>query len=194
MAETARDQGTGTTAFRLHRTVALVGMMGSGKTAIGRALAQRLGVPFVDSDAEIEAAANATIAEIFARDGEPFFRARESEVIARLLRGDPVILSTGGGAFMGERNRAAISAQGVSLWLNADLETLWERVRHKETRPLLRGDDPRGALSRIYEARTPVYALADLSIQARLDRSIEQTTETVIATLLTRPDVLEAVA
>lgn len=176
----------------LHRTVALVGMMGSGKTAIGRNLAARLGVPFVDSDAEIEAAANATIAEIFARDGEPFFRDREAEVIARLLRGAPCVLSTGGGAFMQERNRVAIAASGVALWLDASLETLWERVRHKDTRPLLRTPDPKAALAAIYAERVPVYALADLSVQARRSYSIEETTKRAVAALLTRPDVLDA--
>lgn len=180
--------------FRLHRTVALVGMMGSGKTAIGRALAQRVSAAFVDSDAEIEAAANATISEIFARDGEAFFRDRESQVIARLLGGAPVILSTGGGAFMVERNRAAITRHGVSLWLNADLETLWERVRHKETRPLLRGPDPKGTLQSLFDARAGTYRLADLSVQAQRGFSIDQTTEHAIAALLTRPDVLEAVS
>ena len=107
---------------RLHCTVVLVGMMGCGKSAIGRTLAARLGVAFVDSDAEIETAANATIPEIFARDGEAFFRAREAEVIARLLRGEPCVLSTGGGAFLADRNRQAIAEHGVAIWLDADLD------------------------------------------------------------------------
>jgi shikimate kinase len=182
-----------TVGYRLHRTVALVGMMGSGKSAVGRTLAQRLNVPFLDSDAEIEAAANATIAEIFARDGEPFFRDREAQVIARLLTGDPVVLSTGGGAFMAERNRLAISAYGVAVWLDADLNVLWERVRHKDSRPLLRGPDPRGALSEIYDKRMPVYQLADLSVKALPGYSIDQTTDRVIEVLLGRPDILEIV-
>lgn len=145
----ARRPAAGRRGPRLHRGVVLVGMMGSGKTAVGRALAQRLHVPFLDSDAAIEEAAHATIAEIFARDGEPFFRDREAEVIARLLAGPPAVLSTGGGAFVAERNRAAIAARGVAVWLQADLDTLWERVRHKETRPLLRTADPRGTLARL---------------------------------------------
>lgn len=181
-------------AYVLHRTVALVGMMGSGKSAIGRALAQRLSVQFLDSDTEIETAANATIAEIFSRDGEAFFRDREAQVISRLLTGRPVVLSTGGGAYMAERNRAAISAQGVAVWLDADLPVLWDRVKHKDTRPLLRGPDPRGALTEIFEQRVPVYALADLSIKARSGYSIEQTTDRVIDALLGRPDILEIVA
>ena len=179
------------TSFRLVRTVVLVGMMGSGKTAIGRALAQQLDVPFVDSDAEIEAAANATIAEIFARDGEAFFRKREAEVIARLLRAPPMVLSTGGGAFMAERNRTAISEHGISLWLNASLQTLWERVRHKDTRPLLRQADPRGTLEALYHDRVPIYRLADLSLFAEPGYSIEETTRLAIKTLQSRPDVLE---
>jgi shikimate kinase len=177
--------------WRLKRTVVLVGMMGSGKTAIGKALAARLGVGFLDSDAAIEEAAQATIAEIFARDGEPFFRDREAEVIARLLTGAPSVLSTGGGAFMAERNRAAISARGVSLWLDVPLEVLWERVRHKETRPLLRTADPRGTLAELFDRRVPVYRLADLRVEARAGFSIEDTTARAVEALATRADVLE---
>lgn len=175
----------------LKRTVVLVGMMGSGKTAVGRALATRLAVPFLDSDAAIEAAANASIPEIFARDGEAFFRDREAEVIARLLTGPPAILSTGGGAFLSERNRAAIAARGVSVWLDADLALLWDRVRHKETRPLLRTSDPQATLARLFAERVPLYRLADLRVAARPAWSIEDTTTRVIETLATRPDVLE---
>ncbi len=177
--------------FILHKTVVLVGMMGAGKTAIGRALAARLGAPLLDSDAEIELAANATIAEIFARDGEPFFRARESEVIERLLAGSPCILSTGGGAFLAERNRTAISAQGVSVWLCADLDLLWDRVRHKETRPLLKTADPKQTLAELCEAREPFYAMADLKVHTLPHYSIDETTDKVIEALLRRPDILE---
>jgi shikimate kinase len=182
------------TVWRLKRTVVLVGMMGSGKTAIGKALAVRLGVPFLDSDAAIEEAAQATIAEIFARDGEAFFRDREAEVIARLLTGVPSVLSTGGGAFMAERNRRAISDKGVSVWLDVPLEVLWERVRHKETRPLLRTADPRGTLAGLYEARVPVYRLADLRVEARAGYSIDETTGRTIDALSARADVLEKVS
>jgi len=114
-------------ACQLRRTVVLVGMMGSGKTAIGKALAVRLNVPFLDSDAAIEEAAATSIAEIFQRDGEAFFRKREAEVIERLLAGPPCVLSTGGGAFLTQRVRDMIARDGVSLWLDAQLETLWER-------------------------------------------------------------------
>ena len=177
--------------YGLRRTVVLVGMMGSGKTAIGRALSNRLNVPFLDSDAEIETAANATIAEIFARDGEPFFRRRESEVIARLLTGDPCILSTGGGAFLARRNRKAIKRHGVAVWLNAPLEVLWDRVRHKDSRPLLRTPNPFVTLSDIFAVRTPIYAKANLHLTVTPRASIEDTTASVIDLLLTRPDILE---
>lgn len=175
----------------LCRTVVLVGMMGSGKTAIGRALAARLNVPFVDSDAAIEEAAALTIAEIFARDGEAFFRKREAEVLSRLLTGPPKIVSTGGGAFLAERNRAAIAENGVAVWLNANLPTLWDRVRQKDTRPLLRTADPRATLAEIFAARTPIYALAGLRVSIDRYASIDQTTQNVIDTLMTRPDILE---
>jgi shikimate kinase len=177
---------------RLRRSVVLVGMMGSGKTAVGRVLAQRLGAPFLDSDAAIEEAAQASIAEIFERDGEPFFRDREAEVIARLLSGPPAVVSTGGGAFMAERNRRTIAEKGVALWLDAALDTLWDRVRHKDTRPLLRTADPRGTLAALYEKRVPVYRLAELSIRAEPGFSVEDTATRALAALATRPDILEA--
>lgn len=176
---------------RLARSLVLVGMMGSGKTAVGKVLAQKLGAPFLDSDAAIEEAAKATIPEIFARDGEPFFRDREAEVIARLLSGPPAVLSTGGGAFMAERNRKAIAEKGVALWLDADLETLWERVRHKDSRPLLRTPDPKGTLARLFEARVPVYRLAELSVRTEPGFSVEETASRALALLATRPDILE---
>ncbi|MDP5084405.1 MAG: shikimate kinase [Yoonia sp.] len=180
--------------YRLQKTVVLVGMMGSGKTAIGRSLAARLDVPFVDSDAAIEEAAAATIAEIFERDGEAFFRKREAEVLRRLLSGPPGIVSTGGGAFLADENREAIAEMGVAVWLDADLGTLWERVRHKDTRPLLRTPDPKATLAAIFEARTPVYRLAGLRIGVDEHASIEQTTQSVIDMLQTRPDILETFA
>lgn len=177
--------------FKLHKTVVLVGMMGAGKTAVGKAVAAKLNVPFRDSDAEIENAANMSIPEIFERDGEPFFRARETEVIARLVDGAPCVLSTGGGAFLAERNRALISERGISVCLQASLKLLWSRVRHKDTRPLLRTPDPLATLTEIYEHRTPIYALADLSVEASSEYSIEEMADRVTCTLLTRPDVLE---
>ncbi len=178
--------------FRLKKTVVLVGMMGSGKTAVGTAIARRLGVPFLDSDAEIVKAAQMEIAEIFERDGEAFFRARESEVIARLL-GQPRkgVLSTGGGAFLAEGNRTLIARMGISVWLKADLALLWARVRHKETRPLLRTPDPRATLAALAAVREPVYAQAALTVEARPDYSIDDMAARVIEILATRPDVLE---
>lgn len=177
--------------YRLKRTVVLVGMMGSGKTAIGRALAAELDVPFVDSDAAIEEAAAATIAEIFARDGEAFFRKREEEVLRRLLSDQPRIVSTGGGAFLSEANRAAIADLGIAVWLDADLETLWERVRHKDTRPLLRTADPKATLAEIFEKRTPIYRQAGLHIPVAPHASIAETTQTVLGALAARADILE---
>lgn len=178
-------------SYHLKKTVVMVGMMGAGKTAVGRALAARLGVPFLDSDTEIEAAANMTVQEIFARDGEPFFRDREAKVIARLLEEERGILSTGGGAFLAERNRQAITEKGVSVWLDADLDLLWNRVRHKDTRPLLRTPDPRATLSDIFTERVPVYAKADLAVKADPSYSIDDMVDRVVDALLARPDVLE---
>lgn len=177
---------------RLKKTVVMVGMMGAGKTAVGRALAARLKVPFLDSDAEIEAAANRTIPEIFARDGEQFFRDKETRVIARLLqRPRHGVLSTGGGAFLSETNRQMISRDGVSVWLQADLDVLWNRVRHRNTRPLLRTPDPRATLAALYEARVPLYGKADLVVRSDGRASIEDMVDRVLTALATRPDVLE---
>lgn len=170
----------------------MVGMMGAGKTAVGQALARRLDVPFRDSDEEIVRAAQMTIAEIFARDGEPFFRARETEVLARLLRDAPAVLSTGGGAFLSDRNRALVREHGVSVWLRADLDLLWQRVRHKATRPLLQTANPRKTLADLYAARVPHYAQADVIVDAAADLSVEQMAARVAERLLQRPDVLEA--
>jgi shikimate kinase len=176
---------------QLKKTVVMVGMMGAGKTAVGTALARILGVPFRDSDDEIVRAASRSIAEIFERDGEPFFRRRETEVLGRLLRGEPGVLSTGGGAFLSAANRDLIHEQGVSVWLRADLDLLWNRVRHKTTRPLLRTENPRETLRTLYEARLPAYAQADLTVDAQADLSVEDMAHRVVEALRTRPDVLE---
>ena len=175
---------------RLKKTVVMVGMMGAGKTAVGTAVARLLGVPFRDSDEEITRAADRSIPEIFARDGETFFRDREYEVIGRLLRDQPCVLSTGGGAFLSDRNRKQIAQAGVSVWLRADLDLLWQRVRHKTTRPLLRTANPRQTLTDLNAARLPFYALADLAVDARAEYSIEQMADRVVDALKTRPDVL----
>ena len=174
----------------LKKTVVLVGMMGSGKTAVGKAIAAELQVLFKDSDQEISIAANRSIAEIFERDGEPFFRSVEAKVLKRLLRGQPCVLSTGGGAFMFGNNRTLISKLGISVFLNADLELLWERVRSKNTRPLLKTADPKATLSRIFEGRKDQYALADITVQTHPNYSIAQTAEDVIAALRAQPGVV----
>ena len=178
--------------WKLHKTVVLVGMMGAGKTAVGKALAAKLDAPFLDSDFEIVTAANMSIAEIFERDGEAFFRARESEVIARLLDGVPCVLSTGGGAFLAECNRTLISERGVSVCLNAALPLLWSRVRNKDTRPLLQTPDPYATLSTLFEARAPIYELANVSVDASHDYSIEDMAGQVVQALALRADVLES--
>lgn len=184
-------QVQGQSRLKVLKTIVMVGMMGAGKTAVGRALAARLGVPFLDSDAEIESAANMTIPEIFERDGEPFFRQKESQVIGRLLDEERGVLSTGGGAFLAENNRQMISERGVAVWLKADLNVLWNRVRHKDTRPLLRTANPRATLSALYDARVPLYSKADLTVVSDGDASIEEMVDRVIEALKTRPDVLE---
>ncbi|MGR3486129.1 MAG: shikimate kinase [Paracoccaceae bacterium] len=159
----------------MDRTVAMVGMPGSGKTAVGRVLAARLGVPFLDSDAAIVDAAHATIPEIFARDGERFFREREAEVIARLLSGPPAILSTGGGAYLWPATRDAIARSGVALWLDVPEPVLWERVRNKGTRPMLMTDDPRATLRDLMSLRVPHYARAELRLPVCAGASVEDT-------------------
>ena len=175
----------------LVKTVVIVGMMGAGKTAVGTALARQLGVAFRDSDEEIVRAASRSIAEIFERDGEAFFRAREAEVITRLLRGPPCVLSTGGGAFLAPANRQVIHDVGISVWLRADLDLLWQRVRHKTTRPLLRTPNPRETLRVLYEARLPHYAEADLIVDAVPELSVESMASRVLDALRGRSDVMK---
>ena len=177
--------------YTLPKTVVMVGMMGAGKTAVGRALAQRLGVAFLDSDVEIEVAANRTVPEIFERNGEAFFRGKETQIIERLLIDKRCILSTGGGAFLSEQNRKNISAQGISVWLNADIELLWNRVRSKDTRPLLRTEDPKATLKKLYDQRVPIYSLADLTVVSAPEYSIEDMVDQVIDALIARNEILE---
>jgi shikimate kinase len=149
------------------RSIVLVGMMGAGKSSVGRRLAQRLGLPFADADIEIENAAGMTIPEIFATRGEPEFREGERRVILRLLGQGPIILATGGGAFMNAETRAAIGRDGLSVWLKAEFEVLMRRVRKRANRPLLQTPDPEGTLRRLMAERYPVYALADVTILSR---------------------------
>jgi shikimate kinase len=149
----------------LRKSLVLVGLMGVGKTTVGRRVARAVGLPFLDADAEIEAAAGRSVADIFAERGEAEFRAGERRVIARLLDGDPVVLATGGGAFLNPETRALIRARAVSVWLKADLEVLVKRVKRRDTRPLLQGRDPREVLERLMAERYPIYAEADLVVE-----------------------------
>jgi shikimate kinase len=149
------------------RSLVLVGMMGAGKSSIGRKLAQRLNLHFVDADGEIEQAAGMSISEIFAKHGEPYFRAGEARVIARLLDGGPQVLATGGGAFMHPQSREAIRAKAVSIWLKAEYEVLMKRIKRRSDRPMLKTDDPGETLRRLMAERDPVYAEADVTVHSR---------------------------
>jgi shikimate kinase len=149
------------------RSIVLVGMMGSGKSSIGRRLALRLGIPFSDADAEIEKAAGMSIPDIFSVRGEAEFRYGEARVILRLLENGPQVLATGGGAFMNSDTRAAIASKGISIWLNADFDVLLKRIRRRQDRPLLKTADPAETLRKLIEERYPVYALADLTVESR---------------------------
>lgn len=160
--------------------IILVGMMGAGKSAVGVELARDLGVPFRDSDAEIERAAAMTIPEIFARDGEAFFRAREAEVLTRLLDGPPLVLAAGGGAWIQPENRLTIRAAGIPVFIDPPLEVLWSRVRQRGNRPLLATDDPRGTLESLLEARRPVYARAAVTVPVAAGDSVETTKRAVL--------------
>jgi shikimate kinase len=168
----------------------MVGMMGAGKTAVGQALARRLSVPFTDSDQEIERAANLSISEIFARDGEAFFREKESQVIARLLEGRRGVLSVGGGAFLSDGTRETIRRHGVSVWLRATVEVLWPRLKRKTTRPLLRTPDPKGTLARLVDERAATYALADVIVDASAELSAAETAALVHEAIAARTDIL----
>jgi shikimate kinase len=149
------------------RTLVLVGMMGAGKSSIGRRLAARLGLPFVDADSEIEIAANATIPEIFDRHGEAYFRDGERRVIQRLLDGTPKVLAAGGGAFIQPETRGAIQQGAISIWLKADRDLLLSRVKRRSGRPLLRDGDPAETIERLIAERYPIYAEADIHVQSR---------------------------
>lgn len=149
------------------RSLVLVGMMGAGKSSIGRRLAGRLGIAFVDADAEIETAAGMSITEIFKVHGEEAFRAGEARVIARLLGSGPQVLSTGGGAFMNESTRKAVREKGLSLWLKADYEVLAKRIRRRGDRPMLLTDNPAETLRDLISVRYPIYAEADLTVHSR---------------------------
>jgi shikimate kinase len=142
-------------------------MMGAGKSSIGRRLATRMGIPFIDADTEIEKAAGMSIAEIFQAHGEPYFRAGETRVIARLLDGGPQVLATGGGAFMNADTRTAVRSKGISVWLRATLDVLTRRIKRRGDRPLLKDADPAETLRRLIDERYPIYAEADLTVESR---------------------------
>jgi shikimate kinase len=162
------------------RSIVLVGMMGAGKSSVGRRLAARLGIPLVDADTEIEKAAGMSIPDIFARHGEADFRSGEARVIARLLESGPQVLATGGGAFMNPDTRAVIKAKGVSVWLNAEFDVLMRRInKRKNERPLLQTADPAATLEQLLAARNPIYAQADITVQSR-----EVPHETIVAEII----------
>ena len=176
------------------RSIVLVGMMGVGKSSIGRRLAARLGVPFVDADTEIEKAAGMSIADIFAGHGEADFRSGEARVIARLLDGGPQVLATGGGAVMNADTRAAIKAKGVSIWLSAELDVLMRRInKRKNDRPMLQTADPAATLRELLVAREPIYAQADITVQSREvpHDAIVSEIMTVLAVFLNAPGSLQ---
>jgi shikimate kinase len=166
LAGTAKPE-TAVVAALGRRSAVLIGMMGAGKSSIGRRVALRLGIPFVDADTEIEKAAGMTIPDIFAIHGESDFRAGEARVIARLLEGGPQVLAAGGGAFMNADTRAVIAAKGVSVWLKAEFDVLMRRIKRRQDRPLLKTDDPGATLRALMDERYPVYALADVTVQSR---------------------------
>jgi shikimate kinase len=163
------------------RSIVFVGLMGAGKTAIGRKVATMLALPFIDSDQEIEGVSRMTIPELFERYGEAEFRALEQRVILRVLENGPQVLSTGGGAFMNAQTREAIAAHGVSVWLKAELDLLMERVSKKQNRPLLKSADPRAVLERLMSERYPVYATANVTVPTRDDRKETIATEVLEA-------------
>ena len=149
------------------RPIVLVGLMGAGKTSVGRRLAEKLGIPFVDADHEIEAAAGKTIKEIFADHGEPYFREGERRVIQRLIGNGAQVLATGGGAYMNEETRQRIQEQGISVWLKASLPILMKRVMKRQDRPLLQAEDPEAVMRGLIDKRYPVYAQSDVTVESR---------------------------
>lgn len=164
VAETLRDKALKAIDGR---NLVLVGLMGAGKSAIGRLVAAELGVPFIDTDHEIETVSRMSISELFAAYGEDEFRALETRVIGRILQDGPRVVSTGGGAFINERTRQEIRNGGLSVWLKADLDTLWERVSKRSHRPLLKTENPKKTLENLMDSRYPVYAQADITVVSR---------------------------
>ncbi len=176
--ETLRDKAR---AALGKRNLILVGLMGAGKSSVGRILATQLGIPFIDTDAEIERVSRMTIPELFETYGEQEFRALEGRVIKRILRTGPRLVSTGGGAFINERTRKFIKRGGLSIWLKADLDVLWERVNKRDTRPLLRTENPKKTLEDLMNARYPIYAQADMTVLSRDVRKEKMANEILAA-------------
>jgi shikimate kinase len=168
--------------FAPPRTIVLVGLMGAGKSAIGRRLAQKLHLPFIDADQEIERAAGCSIEEFFAKHGEAAFREGERRVMSRLLDQPAHVLATGGGAFIDEATRSLVRQRAISVWLRAELPLLLERVQRRSNRPLLKQGDPRQVLEQLMQKRYPIYAEADITVDSR-DNPAEQTTQDVIDAL-----------
>jgi shikimate kinase len=201
MSETA-SQATGSLSHDAEiasalgrRCVVLIGMMGAGKSTIGRRVAARLRLPFLDADTEIETAAGMSIPDIFETHGEPHFRDGEARVIARLLDGGPAVIATGGGAFMREETRDRVRAKAVSIWLKADAEVIMKRVRRRSDRPLLQNADPAGTVNRLLGEREPIYGTADLMILSRdvpHDKIVDECMEALYARLCAAPDKIDA--
>jgi len=164
------------------RPIALVGMMGAGKTTVGRRLATALNLPFHDADAEIEQASGMSVADLFARHGEESFRRGEAQVIERLLSGPPIVIATGGGALLNAATRSLVKAKAISIWIRADVDTLVKRATKRATRPLLKKGDPREIISRLLEERTPFYAASDIAIDSNTG-SHARTVQTIVNAL-----------
>ncbi len=163
------------------RTLVLVGLMGAGKTSVGRRVAQMLGVPFADSDHEIEGVSRMSVPDLFEAYGEAEFRALEQRVVTRLIAGGPAVIATGGGAFMNADTRASIRAHSISIWLKADLDTLMERVSRRQNRPLLKAPDPRAVMRKLMDERYPIYGEADVTVVSRDARHLVVASEIVEA-------------
>lgn len=176
------QDGTADVPDPTRATIVMVGLMGAGKTSIGRRLAVRLDLPFVDADDAIEEAAKSSISDIFERLGEAGFRDGERRVIARLLDDSPIVLATGGGAFMDPDTRALIAAKGISIWLRADIDTLVRRTSRREDRPLLKNGDPREILTNLMNVRYPIYEQADITVDS-FDGPAEETLQQVLDAL-----------
>lgn len=174
------------------RSVVLVGLMGAGKSTVGRKLALLLGLRFLDADTEIEIVSRMTIPELFAAYGEAEFRDLERRVIARILETGPIVLATGGGAYMNDQTRTAIAKDGISVWLKAELDVLFDRVSRKQNRPLLKTANPRATLAKLLEDRYPTYALADLTVTSREEKK-EVIAQEVVEALMRHLEIAEEI-